>query len=77
MYSGAGYIYDRYGDKTYPESYGTGDIIEVCVDMDQHKIHFIKNNKDSGYAPYDIDADAKYQLTVSLFWKGDSVKLLS
>ena len=77
MYQDAGYIHDRHGNKKYPESFGTGDIIEVCVDMDHHKINFIKNDNDSGYAPYDINADATYQLTVSLFWKSDSVKLLS
>ena len=55
--------------------YGTGDIVELFVDLDQGKLSFSVNGENNGIAS-DIDSTQRYRAVVSLYDKNDEVQLL-
>lgn len=77
MYCGGdGHIYSKQGSKQYSKSFEANDIIEVMVDFSKRKLWFTRNG-DSAGIPVRIDNKSSYRLTVSLFTRNTSVKLIS
>ena len=63
-------------DVTY-ESYGTGDIITIELDLDKSCIYFTKNNGNKKLGFDNVHKGQEYRLAVSLQCRGDCVQLLS
>ena len=70
------FYFFNHGNKYYCPPFGTEDtIIKVTLDMDNHTVSFVINDKDYGIA-YDKLLASKYRLGVTVGHHTDKIELI-